>query len=77
MVLVFLYNLVVEKYVIVRLVKYLHIRCNKRFFITERLMATRVGLLKEAPGKYGERNVWTADGCSLYKENKRVFLYKK
>ena len=40
-------------------------------------MATRVGLLKEAPGKYGEWNVWTADGCSLYKENKRVFLYKK
>ena len=77
MVLVILCNLVVEKYVIVRLVKYLHIRYNKRFFITERLLTTRVGLLKEAPGKYGERNVWTADGCSLYKENKRVFLYKK
>ena len=49
---------------------------GKSFLIMESLTAKRVGLLKEAQGKYGVRNVWTTDGRILYKEN-RVFLYKK
>ena len=32
---------------------------GKRFLITQSLTATNVGLLKEAQGKYGIRNVWT------------------
>ena len=47
---------------------------GKSFLITESLTAARVGLLKEAQGKYGVRNVWTTDGRILYKENNRVFL---
>ena len=50
---------------------------DKSFLITESLTAKRVGLLKEAQGKYGVRNVWATDGRILYKENNRVFLYKK
>ena len=50
---------------------------GKSFLITESLTAKRAGLLKEAQGKYGVRNVWTTDGRILYKENNRVFLYKK
>ena len=50
---------------------------GKSFLITKSLAATRVGLLKEAQGTYGVRNVWTTDGRILYKENSRVFLYKK
>ena len=34
--------------------------------ITESLKATRVGLLKEAQGKYGIRNVCTTDGPIFY-----------
>ena len=48
---------------------------GKSFLITESLTAKRVGLSKEVQGKYGVSNVWTTDGCILYKEN-RVFLYK-
>ena len=47
------------------------------FFITECLIATRVGLLRKTKGKYGVRNVWTTDGRNLYKENNRVFLFRK
>ena len=50
---------------------------GKSFLILEILIAGRVPLLKEAQGKYGVRNVWTTDSCILYKENNRVFLYKK
>ena len=42
---------------------------GKSFLIMESLTAKRVGLLKEAQGKYGVRNVWTTDGHILYKEN--------
>ena len=45
--------------------------------ITESLTAKRVVFLKETQDKYGVRNVCTTDGCTLYKENNRVFLYKK
>ena len=47
---------------------------GESFLITESLTAKRVGLLKEAQGRYGVR---TTDGYILYKENNRVFLYKK
>ena len=50
---------------------------GKSFFITEILTAKRVSLLKEAQGKYEVRNVWTTDSRILYKENNRIFLYKK
>ena len=50
---------------------------GKNVLITEILTAKRVPLLNEAQGKYGIRNVWTTDSGILYKENNRVFLYKK
>ena len=50
---------------------------GKSFLITDILTAKRVPLLKEAQGKYGVRNVWTTDSRILYKENNRIFLYKK
>ena len=50
---------------------------SKSFLIRESLTAKRVGLLKEAPGKYRVRNGWTTDGRISYRENNRVFLYKK
>ena len=49
---------------------------GKSFLITG-LKATHVHLLTEVQGKYGVRNVRTTDGCVLYKENNRIFLYKK
>ena len=45
--------------------------------ITESVTTTHVGLLKEAQGKYEERNVLTIDDRILYRENNRAFLYKK
>ena len=50
---------------------------NKSFLITEILTTKRVPLLKEAQDKYGVRNVWTTDSRIFYKENNRIFLYKK
>ena len=34
-------------------------------------------LLDEARQKYGVTNVWTYDGCVMYKENNEIFVYKK
>ena len=50
---------------------------GKSFLIAVSLTATRAGLLKEVQGKYEVRNVWTTGGRIWYKENDRVFLYKK
>ena len=50
---------------------------GKNSLITESVTATHVGLLKEAQGKYEERNVLTIDDRILYRENNRAFLYKK
>ena len=50
---------------------------GKSFLITEILTAKRVPLLKEAQGKCGVRNVWTTDSRILYKENNKIFLYRK
>ena len=49
---------------------------DKRLLITECLKSSRMQLLGEAQKKYGLRNVWTSDGCTMVKENENVFLYK-
>ena len=50
---------------------------GKSSLITEILTGKRVTLLKEVQGKFEVRNVWTTDSRVLYKENNRIFLYKK
>ena len=50
---------------------------GKKLLITESLTVYRMKLLDEARRKYAVRNVWTYDGRVMYKENKKISVYKK
>ena len=50
---------------------------SKNSLITENLTTAVAGLLKEAQGKFEVKNILITVGRILYKENNRVFIYKK
>ena len=50
---------------------------GKTLLIKESVTVYRMKLLDEARQKYGVRNIWNYDGRVMYKENNKIFVYKK
>ena len=48
-----------------------------KLMITKSLTVYRMKLLDKLRQKYGVRNAYTYDGCVMYKENKKISVYKK